>query len=161
MCRRLSSVLVVAWVLLSSSAAHADPVFFHGPPDVGDHSWCTGDNYSHPGVAASSATNLEGWTVVDTEPKDECGEHTDVRWTNGATAGAYGTAECVLWWGNGRCDRYRITINNGVINDEPNPGAQRTKTSCHELGHYVDGWVMWPAGGFPVLGVALGRVPAT
>jgi hypothetical protein len=25
----------------------------------------------------------------------------------------------------------------------------------------VDGWVMWPAGDFPVLGVALEPVPAT
>ena len=27
--------------------------------------------------------------------------------------------------------------------------------------HYVDGWVMWPAGAFAVVGVALGPVPAT
>jgi hypothetical protein len=27
--------------------------------------------------------------------------------------------------------------------------------------HYVDGWVMWPAGVFPVAGGARGPVPAT
>ena len=31
----------------------------------------------------------------------------------------------------------------------------------HVLRHYVDGWVMWPAGAFAVVGVALGPVPAT
>ena len=27
--------------------------------------------------------------------------------------------------------------------------------------HYVDGWVMWPAGVFPLLGLSLSPVPAT
>jgi hypothetical protein len=27
--------------------------------------------------------------------------------------------------------------------------------------HYVDGWVMWPAGVFPLLGLSPGPVPAT
>ncbi len=31
----------------------------------------------------------------------------------------------------------------------------------HDLRHYVDGWVMWPAGVFPLLGLAPGLVPAT
>jgi hypothetical protein len=31
----------------------------------------------------------------------------------------------------------------------------------HWLRHYVDGWVMWPAGVFPLLGLAPGPVPAT
>jgi hypothetical protein len=29
------------------------------------------------------------------------------------------------------------------------------------LRHYVDGWVMWPAGVFAVVGVSRGSVPAT
>ena len=37
-----------------------------------------------------------------------------------------------------------------------------TKTiTPHGLRHYVDGWVMWPAAMFRVLGVSLGPVPAT
>jgi site-specific recombinase XerD len=33
--------------------------------------------------------------------------------------------------------------------------------SPHVLRHYVDGWVMWPAGVFAVVGVSRGSVPAT
>jgi site-specific recombinase XerC len=33
--------------------------------------------------------------------------------------------------------------------------------SAHVLRHYVDGWVMWPAGVFPLLGLSLSPVPAT
>jgi len=29
------------------------------------------------------------------------------------------------------------------------------------LRHYVDGWVMWPAGVFPLMGLAAGPIPAT
>ncbi len=37
-----------------------------------------------------------------------------------------------------------------------------TKTiTPHVLRHYVDGWVMWPAGVFPLLGLSLSPVPAT
>jgi integrase/recombinase XerD len=41
------------------------------------------------------------------------------------------------------------------------PSLHAKNVSAHVLRHYVDGWVMWPPGSFPVLGVALGRVPAT
>ena len=33
--------------------------------------------------------------------------------------------------------------------------------TLHMLRHYVDGWVMWPAGVFAVVGVSRGSVPAT
>ena len=33
--------------------------------------------------------------------------------------------------------------------------------TAHVLRHYVDGWVMWPAGVFSLLGLALNPVPAT
>jgi hypothetical protein len=33
--------------------------------------------------------------------------------------------------------------------------------NLHMLRHYVDGWVMWPAGVFAVVGVSRGSVPAT
>jgi integrase/recombinase XerC len=33
--------------------------------------------------------------------------------------------------------------------------------SAHTLRHYVDGWVMWPAGVFPLLGLSRPPVPAT
>jgi integrase len=35
------------------------------------------------------------------------------------------------------------------------------RVTCHMLRHYVDGWVMWPASVFPLLGLAPGPVPAT
>ena len=35
------------------------------------------------------------------------------------------------------------------------------KLTPHVLRHYVDGWVMWPAGVFPLLGLSLSPVPAT
>jgi len=35
------------------------------------------------------------------------------------------------------------------------------RLTCHMLRHYVDGWVMWPAAMFPLLGLALGPVSAT
>jgi len=35
------------------------------------------------------------------------------------------------------------------------------KLTPHVLRHYVDGWVMWPAGVFPLLGLSPGPVPAT
>ena len=43
---------------------------------------------------------------------------------------------------------------------DPNwaPGLPITS---HTLRRYVDGWVMWPAGMFPLLGLSLGPVPAT
>jgi site-specific recombinase XerD len=41
------------------------------------------------------------------------------------------------------------------------PTLQTKRVTPHTLRHYVDGWVMWPAGAFAVVGVALGPVPAT
>jgi integrase/recombinase XerD len=35
------------------------------------------------------------------------------------------------------------------------------RVTPHVLRHYVDGWVMWPAGALALVGVALGPVPAT
>ena len=41
------------------------------------------------------------------------------------------------------------------------PSLRDKPVSPHTLRHYVDGWVMWPAGAFAVVDVALGPVPAT
>ena len=41
----------------------------------------------------------------------------------------------------------------------PSLGGKRV--TPHVLRHYVDGWVMWPAGVFPLLGLSLSPVPAT
>ena len=41
----------------------------------------------------------------------------------------------------------------------PSLGGKRV--TPHVLRHYVDGWVMWPAGVFPLLGLSPGPVPAT
>ena len=41
------------------------------------------------------------------------------------------------------------------------PSLANKSVSTHNLRHYVDGWVMWPAGVFAVVGVSRGSVPAT
>jgi site-specific recombinase XerD len=41
------------------------------------------------------------------------------------------------------------------------PSLQTKRVTPHTLRHYVDGWVMWPAGMFPLLGLSPGPVPAT
>ena len=41
------------------------------------------------------------------------------------------------------------------------PALKDKHVTLHTLRHYVDGWVMWPAGVFPLLGLPLSPVPAT
>jgi integrase/recombinase XerD len=41
------------------------------------------------------------------------------------------------------------------------PSLVKKRVTPHVLRHYVDGWVMWPAGVFPLLGLSRASVPAT
>jgi integrase/recombinase XerD len=41
------------------------------------------------------------------------------------------------------------------------PSLNRKSVTPHTLRHYVDGWVMWPAGVFPLVGGSCGPVPVT
>jgi integrase/recombinase XerD len=41
------------------------------------------------------------------------------------------------------------------------PSLASKRITPHTLRHYVDGWVMWPAGVFPLLAGSFGPVPAT
>ncbi len=41
------------------------------------------------------------------------------------------------------------------------PSLTAKTITPHVLRHYVDGWVMWPPGVFPLLGLSLSPVPAT
>ncbi len=41
------------------------------------------------------------------------------------------------------------------------PSVKAKHVTMHALRHYVDGWVMWPAGVFPLLGLSREPVPAT
>jgi integrase len=41
------------------------------------------------------------------------------------------------------------------------PSLKDKIVTLHTLRHYVDGWVMWPAGVFTLLGLSPGPVPAT
>jgi site-specific recombinase XerC len=41
------------------------------------------------------------------------------------------------------------------------PSLNGKQLHPHVLRHYVDGWVMWPAGVFTLLGLSPGPVPAT
>jgi hypothetical protein len=40
-------------------------------------------------------------------------------------------------------------------------GDAGLELSAHALRHYVDGWVMWPAASFSLLGLSRASVPAT
>ncbi len=41
------------------------------------------------------------------------------------------------------------------------PSLHDKHVTMHTLRHYVDGWIMWPAGVFPLLGLSRTPVPAT
>jgi integrase/recombinase XerD len=41
------------------------------------------------------------------------------------------------------------------------PSLAAKRVTPHVLRHYVDGWVMWPAGVFPLLGLSRASVPDT
>jgi len=41
------------------------------------------------------------------------------------------------------------------------PSLRTKHPTAHTLRHYVDGWVMWPAGVFPLTGLLRVPVPAT
>ena len=53
---------------------------------------------------------------------------------------------------------YKIVRRHASRFDDPRTDRRVTP---HTFRHYVDGWVMWPAAMFRVLGVSLGPVPAT
>jgi site-specific recombinase XerD len=62
-------------------------------------------------------------------------------------------------------------LSTDAVADLVDKHAAAASTACtsiatkrvtpHTLRHYVDGWVMWPAGVFPLLGLSLSPVPAT
>jgi integrase len=63
-----------------------------------------------------------------------------------------------LWGGRvGRPMTY-ATVDGIVARTRSRVGFHFTP---HQFRHYVDGWVMWPASVFPLLGLAPGSVPAT
>ena len=48
-----------------------------------------------------------------------------------------------------------------TIAAETCPSLEAKHVTMHTLRHYVDGWVMWPAGAFPLLRLPRASVPAT
>ena len=54
--------------------------------------------------------------------------------------------------------RLNVHLQAAAINC---PSLATKHITTHTLRHYVDGWVMWPAGVFPLLGLSLSPVPAT
>ncbi len=132
------AALMLASMTVMSSPAGADTAQPGGPPDGGDHSWCYLANFEEQTAADAAMTRLRNQTDVTTSYPGSCGEHTDVRWRQGGLTDAFGEAVCVARWaGSGDCDVYRITMDMGAINNAPQPVRQRSKTSCHELGHTV------------------------
>ncbi len=55
----------------------------------------------------------------------------------------------------------RLLTKHAQIAQRACPSLNGKRVSPHTLRHYVDGWVMWPAGVFPLLGLSPGPVPAT
>jgi hypothetical protein len=127
----ISTVLTIG----GSGVAQADTRQPDGPPDGGDHSWCYLADFNQKTAADAAMTRLRNQTDVTTNYPGACGGHTDVRWRQGGLVDAYGEAVCVLTRADGDCDVYRITLDMAEINNAPRPVDQRTKTSCHELGH--------------------------
>ena len=54
-----------------------------------------------------------------------------------------------------------LVTNHASTASRISPTLRNKKISPHTLRHFVDGWVMWPAGVFPLLGLSLSPVPAT
>ena len=53
---------------------------------------------------------------------------------------------------------YKIVRRHaGHLDDE----RANRRVSPHIFRHYVDGWVMWPAGVFPLVGASCGQIPST
>lgn len=133
----LAAVMALVGLASLSSPAGADTGQPDGPPDGGDHSWCHLSGFNQTTAADAAMTRLRNQTDVTTSYPGSCGEHTDVRWRQAVVDGAYGEARCILTRANGTCDVYRLTLNMTEINAAARPVDQRTKTSCHELGHTV------------------------
>jgi site-specific recombinase XerD len=55
-------------------------------------------------------------------------------------------------------DRLHVHVSTAAEHCETLRGK---RVHPHVLRHYVDGWVMWPAGVFPLMGLAAGPIPAT
>lgn len=130
-------LLAGALLLGHPNQAGADTRQPDGPPDKGFHSWCYLSNFNQQTAADAAVTRLRNQTAVDTLFPGSCREHTDVRWRQGSLPG-YGRAECrTRWASNNRCDTYNVTLYMNRINNAQRPINQRSKTSCHELGHTV------------------------
>jgi site-specific recombinase XerD len=54
-----------------------------------------------------------------------------------------------------RLDKHIAAATSGC------PTLSPKRITPHTLRHHVDGWVMWPAGVFPLLGLSRASVPAT
>ncbi|QIK74149.1 hypothetical protein [Nocardioides piscis] len=140
--RRRSGTLLLLVGLASglisvTSPAGADTPQPDGGPDGGDHAWCYLSSFNQQTAADAAMTRLRNQTDVTTFYPGSCQEHTDVRWRQGDLSGAYGQALCVATRANGTCDIHNVTLDMGTINAAARPIDQRTKTSCHELGHTV------------------------
>ncbi len=54
----------------------------------------------------------------------------------------------------------RLLNKYAAIAQRDCPSLKDKHLSPHTLRHYVDGWVMWPAGVFSLLGLSRASVPA-
>jgi integrase len=55
----------------------------------------------------------------------------------------------------------RLVAKYAATAAEACPSIKDKHVTPHTLRHYVDGWVMWPVGVFPLAGVPRGLVPVT
>lgn len=133
----LATSVIIGGLIAAQPVAQADTQQPGGPPDKGKHSWCYLSGFNQKTAADAAMTRLRNQTAVQTLYPGACRAHTDVRWRQGPLgSGTYGRAECRTRR-NGKCDTYNVTLSMGVINNAPRPVEQRSKTSCHELGHTV------------------------
>ena len=56
---------------------------------------------------------------------------------------------------------WRLVAKHTTTAREQCPSLTAKTITPHTLRHYVDGWVMWPAGVFPLVAGSFGPVPAT
>jgi len=143
------SSLAVAIVVGAFAPSQAAP--FHDQnekPDTGSHSFCFKAGFTNgwKPYANAALNNLVAQSIVEISYNSTpcTTANIDARWGLAPPdADYFGSAICLPGWNdtvvNGVtiCGSKNIDLGATAILNSPSPGAQATKTSCHELGHSV------------------------
>ncbi|WP_447643516.1 hypothetical protein [Nocardioides zeae] len=115
-------------------------------PDTGSHSYCFKAAFTNgwKPYANAALNNLMDQTIVEVSYNTSCEtSNIDVRYGLAPPEADYfGRNSCLPGWlntvnGVDVCGSSNIDMGATAILATPSPGAQATKTSCHELGHSV------------------------